>query len=77
MIPQLDYIEVGKSPSGKTLIKHVSCNGRMLGVIKWYPNWRKYCFHPEINTLFDAQCMGNIQLHLERMMYAHKGVVET
>lgn len=72
MIPQLDYIDMGKSSTGKTLIKHVSCNGTFLGIIKWYSNWRRYVFFPEPTTIFDSKCLGNIQLHLERMMYAHK-----
>lgn len=72
MALQLEYTEVGKSTNGKTSIRHVSCNGTMLGVIKWYSNWRRYVFYPEINTLFDAKCLGNIQFYLERMTDAHR-----
>lgn len=72
MIPQIDYIIIGKSKLGKTLIKHVVCNNTMLGVIKWYSQWRRYVFYPEINTLFDDKCLENIRYHLERMTYEHK-----
>jgi hypothetical protein len=72
MIPRLDYIIIGESPSGKTLIIRVECNGLMLGIIKWYSNWRRYVFYPDRNTLFDSKCLSNIQLYLERMMHHHK-----
>lgn len=62
------YHNMGKSISGKTDIKHVSCNGKILGIIKWDPNWRRYCFYPETRTVFDAKCLQNITNHLNSMM---------
>lgn len=31
-----------------------------LGGIKWYPAWRKYCFYPESQTVFDSYCLDEI-----------------
>ena len=28
-----------------------------LGQVKWNANWRKYCFHPVDDTVFDAYCL--------------------
>lgn len=31
-----------------------------LGCVKWYSPWRRYCFYPENNLLFDASCLWDI-----------------
>jgi len=32
-----------------------------LGIIKWYGSWRQYCFFPEPGTVFNTDCMEDIQ----------------
>lgn len=31
-----------------------------LAVIKWHSSWRKYCFFPAENTIFDTSCLAEI-----------------
>lgn len=31
-----------------------------VGVVKWHGAWRKYCFFPSPDTLFDSDCMALI-----------------
>lgn len=31
-----------------------------LGFIKWFGRWRKYCFFPDEDTVFDNKCMDEI-----------------
>jgi hypothetical protein len=31
-----------------------------LGEVKFYPQWRKYCFFPFVNTVFDTACLEEI-----------------
>lgn len=53
--------EEGLSPSGKTKIFSVrATSGAMLGEIKWFSAWRKYCFFPEAATVFDRDCLEMI-----------------
>lgn len=35
-------------------------NSNILGYVKWYPFWRKYCFFPERTVCFDNGCMDSI-----------------
>lgn len=28
-----------------------------LGEIKWYPAWRKFCFYPNKDTVWDNKCL--------------------
>lgn len=47
---------------GSTLVYHVkNLHGNfLLGVIKWYPPFRKYSFFPEEGMVFDARCLNEI-----------------
>jgi len=31
-------------------------SAELIGVIKWFPNWRHYCFFPEKDTVFSDGC---------------------
>ena len=35
-------------------------NKMKIGVIKWYTPWRKFCFFPENNTVWDSQCISQV-----------------
>ena len=35
-------------------------SGDMLGVVKWHPSWRQYCFFPVVDTLFNVGCMNDV-----------------
>ncbi len=48
-------------PKRKTPIIFV-CNksSEELGQIRFYPQWRKFVFYPEADTLFDSNCLEDI-----------------
>ena len=39
-------------------------NANRLGIIKWYGPWRQYAFFPENDTLFNVDCLADIQSHI-------------
>ena len=43
----------------------------LLGYIKWYRHWRKYCFYP-LNSLFDNLCLEEVALFCVQATKAHK-----
>lgn len=57
----------GLSKSRKTQVWHVdSSNGNVeVGVIKWHGPWRKYCFFPSGDMLFDQHCLRMIATFIE------------
>jgi hypothetical protein len=69
-----------KTPKGrKTAIYSVWTEGKdyddrdpqyvdELGQIKWYPAWRRYVFFPSENTLYDANCLEEIEKFLRELM---------
>lgn len=43
-------------------------SGWSIGQVKWYPNWRQYCFFPENECVFTKVCMNDINDFIERLM---------
>lgn len=35
-------------------------SGDTIGTIKWYGAWRKYCFFPNNDTVWDINCLNDI-----------------
>lgn len=40
----------------------------ILGRIRWRASWRRYVFHPEDDSLFDAGCLREIAVFLDARM---------
>ena len=39
------------------------CNkgsGNELGIVKWYPPWRKYCYFPTVQAVYSKGCLEDI-----------------
>lgn len=56
----LEFILKEKSKSGKTNIYVVLSGEIELGKISFFGRWRKYCFYPNNDTLFDYLCLTEI-----------------
>lgn len=57
------YILKTELPKRKTPIYNLFSKynpGVKLGEIKWFGAWRKYCFYPESDTIFDNKCLNYI-----------------
>lgn len=71
----LEFNDPMLSDSGKTWVIGVKSAGnpsQFLGTIKWFGAWRRYVFHPESNTLFDAGCLSAIQTKINELMAERK-----
>lgn len=66
----IKFIEI--EVKSKTSVWQITGNdGNVLGHVKWYAPWRRYCFFPASNSLFDRSCLNDIyqfilELTLER-----------
>ena len=58
----------------KTHIWSVQTNdtGYELGIIKWHPSWRKYCFFPGLDTVFENICLHEIAEFIKQKMAEKK-----
>ena len=70
----LSLVIMPKDPKKKTR-EWTVCSGDYgpeLGVIKWYAPWRKYCFFPKPDTLFEQDCLSDIAGQLVILTTAYK-----
>jgi hypothetical protein len=44
----------------------------VLGEIRWYGAWRKYCFYPGAEVLFDEKCLREIADFCEARTRGHR-----
>ena len=68
----IHFVPLGSSTSGLTKLWSVkSVAGVTLGTISWHAPWRRYCFTPATNTIFDANCLQEINNFLFQEMVKH------
>lgn len=67
--PFLRFVEIARAVKQKTRVVQVYSkrNKALLGTIKWYGNWRQYCFFPESATIFNRTCLGDIENVIRHM----------
>jgi len=70
---QIELVE--KKP--RTCIFHIQTgtsgvNGILLGIVKWYPPWRQYCFFTVGNRIFSRGCQNDIIKFIDELMENHK-----
>lgn len=73
------FRNMGKYFNGKehkTNLYHVTAKADnfMLGVVLWFPRWRKYCFHPDPNTVFEETCLQDITEFITQETRAHRAL---
>lgn len=47
-------------------------NGAIIGTVRWYIFWRKYCFFPVGSCILDSQCLKDISEFVETKTSEHK-----
>lgn len=57
------HIEEQQKDNMKTKIYWIFADEQdylLLGVVKWYSRWRKYCFYSEDNIVWDTTCLNHL-----------------
>ena len=44
----------------------------VLGIVKWYSQWRQYCFFPDPHTVFNTICCEDIINFIKQLNSEHK-----
>ena len=63
----IHFVEIEQKPKTKVYACRISQGCADLGIVKWFPRWRKYCFFPEQDTIYDGQCLNNIIQFLDAL----------
>jgi len=69
----LCFEELEAKPKTKQFaVKNTS--GFVLGYVKWYAPWRKYCFfNTAVELVFDVGCLADIKDFITKLMLERKG----
>ena len=43
-----------------------------LGIVKWYPAWRRYCYFPTVQAVYSAGCLDDISHFIGQLMEERK-----
>lgn len=69
----IQFLLQPRDPKKKTLTwVVVDLAGSGIGVVKWYAPWRRYCFFPDLNTVFEEKCLNEISDFIFTHTTAHK-----
>lgn len=68
----IEFVET--KDTGKTKAYNVvsKVSQDVLGEVRWYGPWRRYCFFPGDSMLFDYACLTEINTFLFALMEARK-----
>lgn len=68
----MDVLEI-TLPNRKTHTYQLkSKQGDSLGEVKWNPGWRKFCFYPVNDTVFDDKCLVDLIEFIQKLNLIHK-----
>lgn len=64
----------GPDPKRKTATwdVHAKRSGGILGSVKWFARWRKYCFFPAADCVFEETCLREIAEFIVARTREHK-----
>lgn len=68
----LEFSEVPTDRRTKIWSVVAARGGVVLGSVAWYNHWRRYCFFPAGDVLFDVECLKEIVGFITRQMEAKR-----
>ena len=70
----IQVVWLKESNSGKTDVYGVNSKNtnEPIGYISWYVPWRKYCYSPNANTIYDSGCLNEIGLVCKELTIKHR-----
>ena len=49
-----------------------NANEWQIGQVYWYPRWRRYCYFPTEETVYDVGCLEDIVVFIRELMRDRK-----
>ena len=63
----IHFIEIEQKPKTKVYSCRNNRSGEELGLVKWFPSWRQYCFYPVSDIILSKGCLKDIQNFIEQL----------
>lgn len=70
----LYFEQTEEKPKTKVFQVISKCSNIRLGIIKWHPQWRHYCYFPttEEETIYSDRCLSSIAEFIKEINEQHK-----
>ena len=68
----LKFVVVRYKPKTKVIAVASKSSGEELGRIEWFAKWRQYCFMPNGMTVFNNDCLKDIENIITTLMVSHR-----
>ena len=66
MSKYLDFVRMDNADKKTCCWQIVSkTSGGTLGLIRWFSRWRQYCFFPYDETVWNKDCLADIQVFIK------------
>lgn len=70
MKTQYKYIHFCELSGTGSVLRYLCINNRShdrIGVVGWYSAWRRNCFYPDPETIFDCSCLDDISHFMKQL----------
>lgn len=65
MSKYLEFELLEQKPKTKVIGVWSKKSSNILGTIKWFVRWRQYAFFPQTGTVFNVECLNDIQSYIK------------
>ena len=65
MSKYLEFQLLEQKPKTNVIGVYAKRSGDRLGLIKWFGRWRQYAFFPKYETVFNVECLNDIQSYIK------------
>lgn len=56
----LQFVEFEKKEKTKVIVVKNKHHQEIIGMIKWFSRWRQYCFFPTNETVWNINCLNDV-----------------
>jgi len=67
MSKYLEFVIIEQKRKKDTIEVVSKLHEDVLGKIKWFARWSQYAFFPETGTVFDIECLNDIQSYMKEL----------
>ena len=68
MSEYLEFVLIRDTGKTKVISVDSKSSGARLAVIKWYWPWRQYVLTPESDTIWNRDCLEDVNAHMKALL---------
>ena len=65
------YLQFDEVPNPGKKTRIFNCQpksgGNPLGIVKWFGNWRQYCYFPTVQAVYSSGCLNDISDFIKQL----------